>query len=556
MPSQRSPPIERREGITEPAGETGFVPSRGERRFMKIRILSAGLILCVLVASTPASASRRTADPCSGLHPKNYTQDLSAKAFGSGPLRIFAMQYKQEAAYVRTYRSFDTKMNCLMDQYVAPYLDPSKTNLVVFNEDTGLATLATGSRGAIARAIAQSPGIDPPQVSDATGVPYEAAVGLGSVGVAYGRQLAAYRTMFPTQDPRQAIITSATDTFVRGFMTTFSRIARKYHVYIIASNNQSEFHYSTDPADIATFSDPDLAALYATGKIKGVWVASSGHAWNEGFVWGPDSINPAEGSSSKDPSSLDYDPRTNLIYVNKKTPLTSQEEQFLALDDGDMSAANTGPFTLPGLPGFRFGMAISLPAFQWGSSFDQPFTGDPCASSATWMRCLYARGVNIVIQPEANSGPWARWGADGNNFQSLSWGESTIRTVTDSTVPNFKYIVCAHMVGNLLDIPFDGQTAILERGLTGNGSSYVGAWAVDHDATPPHQDSPEYQNFAGLKPEFLALAPWAFADDLTIPIDQDRTRLNDLATSLMPGSGSPNENNYLETAIAADLTTP
>lgn len=55
--------------------------------------------------------------------------------------------------------------------------------------------------------------------------------------------------------------------------------------------------------------------------------------------------------------------------------------------------------------------------------------------------------------------------------------------------------------------------------------------------------------YAGRKTEFLAIVPWVTAD---APRDQ----LRDTARKLAPGSGDPLENDYVETAIAADLPFP
>jgi hypothetical protein len=73
---------------------------------------------------------------------------------------------------------------------------------------------------------------------------------------------------------------------------------------------------------------------------------------------------------------------------------------------GALSATNTGPFELDGVPGLRFSVANSLPAFAWGTGptetgedLGQPLPEgqDPCASPAWWMRCLDARGTNVVL---------------------------------------------------------------------------------------------------------------------------------------------------------------
>ena len=89
------------------------------------------------------------------------------------------------------------------------------------------------------------------------------------------------------------------------------------------------------------------------------------------------------------------------------------------------------------------------------------------------MRCLSKLGANLVIQDEANPGPWT--GPDGNGiekWQPLSWMTSTYRTVSDPSV-DFDYNVTAMMVGNLADLVFDGQSAITERGLRGPGGGVI-----------------------------------------------------------------------------------
>lgn len=511
--------------------------------------------------------ARASLGACAGTDAANHTVDVSDAAVTPGsPLRVFAMQYEQSPAYVKSYATFQHKMDCLIREYVLPHKGPG-VNLVVFNEDTGLATLATGSRGAVARALAASPLRGNPTIDAKTGVPYAAAAALGSVGAAYVRSLVAYRTRFPTEDPRRAILTSATDTFVRGFATTFSRLARTYGVYVVAANNMANFRESTRAADIAAFSDPDLAAKYASGALKSVWVATSAGVWNEAFLWGPDDAT-ALGISTQQLGWLDqqlgvptgkvfhrytangtYDPRSNLLAVNRKVPLTSIEQQFLALSNGDVSPANTGPFEIPALgDAYRFGFAISLPAFEYGGKpFGSSPPADPCApDGSTWMFCLDARGVNVVLQTEANPGPW-QTPADGIGTQAVSWGASTLRAVTDPAV-HFAYLVCPMMTGNLLDLPFDGQTSIMQRGRIGTERHYAGA------AVPLPSDG-DFARYAGDHSEFLALAPWVL-DDTSATASEETSRRSQLlqrSELMLAGSGSQYENRYLETAVYADM---
>lgn len=509
--------------------------------------------LCALVLAlalgAPTAGVARASDRCQRYRDLagNRTERPADALPGSGRLRVFAIQYKQLVDYVESYATFADKMECLLIDYVLPYRHPGKVELVVFNEDIGLATLATGSRGAPARAWASLPAPgNTPATYNASGVPLGAAVALGLVARGYAKELAVYRARFPDQDARKAVLTAATDTFVRAFMATFSRLARRYDLYIVAGNNQGNFSFSTDPADIAAFSDPDLAEYYEDGSATGVWVADDARVWNQAFMFGPRSVRPPEQGASADPNSHDYDPRTNLLFANKKTPLTQLEKDFLALDEGGMGRANTGPFRIAELPGFRFGFAISLPAFMYGDDV----LGAPCASSLSWMRCLDHRGVNTVIQPEANPGPWARYGADGGNWQALTWGASTLRAVTDPSV-GFAYVICPHMVGNLIDIPFDGQSAITMRARRGPGRHYVGAGDFIAGTDPPWT-----RPYAGDHPEFLALAPWVLNDDPLLSPQDNRARLQERAEAMQAGSLSEHENGYLETAIWADLATP
>jgi hypothetical protein len=127
---------------------------------------------------------------------------------------------------------------------------------------------------------------------------------------------------------------------------------------------------------------------------------------------------------------------------------------------------------------------------------------------------------------------------------------STWRSSADPTV-SFDYNVTPHMVGNLADLPFDGQTAITQRGLEGPkgvkpakaGCNYVG----NSEFLP--EDPAEYEVYAGPKREFLGLAPWAAPD-------APRDELREIGAALAPGSGDPRENDYLETAVIADLPYP
>ena len=65
----------------------------------------------------------------------------------------------------------------------------------------------------------------------------------------------------------------------------------------------------------------------------------------------------------------------------------------------------------------------------------------------------------------------------------------------------------------------------------------------------PSEDQPMFRRFAGPKPDFLAIAPWV------IP-DASRAALRAVGAKLAPASGSRLADDYLETALVADLPFP
>ena len=156
------------------------------------------------------------------------------------------------------------------------------------------------------------------------------------------------------------------------------------------------------------------------------------------------------------------------------------------------------------------------------------------------MRCLDALGANIVIQADANDGQWAT--LPSQSWQPLAWMGSAYRAVSDPSV-HFAYAVNPFMVGNLADTPFDGQSAILQRGRTRGSArcAYVGNGRYE-----PGRDPRSERSYAGAKPQFLALAPWVVPNG-------SRASLERVSASLANPVGS---DSYVQTALIADLPFP
>ena len=504
---------------------------------MRTRALAALLVCALILALAPAHGNviiTVPPVPCLGTtHAPNSqpaTGTPNESVVDRRGLRVFAMQYMQDVRNFTTYYDFAHKIDCMVQRYVLPYQRTDVPNLVVFNEDIGLATLAIGSRGTPVRAYEASPAGK--GIGDTGPGPIGAAGAIALVNASYAKQIAYYQSKFPGIDPRKQMLLAATDTFARAFSQTFSDIARRYGLYVVASNNQGLFTESTDPLDVAALADPDLEG------VESVYVATGPEVWNQVMLWGPDDVNTS--------APL---PERNLMFRNKKVPLTEIEKTFLALDEGPASgqpaADNIGPAHIPGTD-IYLGFATSLPAFRYGTPFGQALEPgiDPCDDvHKYYMLCMDkirttdGKRINVVVQAEANPG---RWASTPGFWQPLEWMESTWRAVADPTV-GFRYNVTPHMVGNLLDLAFDGQSAITSRDGGNPPGHYVGNadWSASEDPVA-------YQVYAGDKPEFLALAPWVINSD-------NRDDLRKVGARLAPGSGDTLENYYVETAVWADL---
>ncbi|MBV8431247.1 MAG: hypothetical protein JO244_08800, partial [Solirubrobacterales bacterium] len=421
---------------------------------MGLGMRGAGLIVAALMAVAGAAvasgdAARGAPGTCSHFGRPALAADPQPHA-----LRVFAIQFEQEPAQMISAADYTRAIDCAMRTQVAPYLARGRPNLVVFDEDIGLEALATGPRGARARGLLRH------GVRSCSGQPSPCATlaTLQALDSGYATALAYLGPRFPPlRGELGRAFVAATDQFVRVFMATMASAARRYGVYVVASNTQAPFRLTENRTAVRALRDP------STPGVSAVYAPTSGRAYDQTFLWGPAVVHP------RDPAPLQ-----NLLYVNRKVPLTPFEQAlgFAAGPVGGRAARlNLRPFTIPGTAA-RLGFATSLPAFVYG-----PLTrGHACDDVAlTYMRCLDRLGANVVIQADANDGQWT--GPDGSDalerWQPLAWMGSAWRAVTDPTV-RFTYAVNPMLVGNLSDTPFDGQSAILERGRRGPGCHYVG----------------------------------------------------------------------------------
>ncbi|MGX5679801.1 hypothetical protein [Schumannella luteola] len=432
----------------------------------------------------------------------------------NGDLRVFALQYRLDIAHAESYEAYRAAMRELMDSFVVPHLVPGRPTLVVYPEAVGLPTVAIGARGESFRALPAGP---------ATEAPAALAAGMGLLGAAYEQQIVGYIGLFGELDPRSALLLAATDTAARAFSQTFSDIARDYGVWVVAGNYQTPYRESHDPAEVAVFGDPEVADGVA-------FVATTPHVTNATFLWSPETVDAAAPAGE-----------TNLVVRNEKIPLTDMELEFLGLAEGpaegEDARRNAGWVDVAG---FRVGFATSLPAFAYGYPFgERPDGFDPFVDlRESYAAAQDALDVDVMIQADANPGPWA-FPVESGAWQPLEWMGSTWRAVADPTV-RFRYNVTPMMTGNLVDLFFDGQSSITSRVSSGAPARFVGNG---------ESGTPEYDVYAGDKREFLAISDW-------LVDDAPREELMQLTGALSPGSGHPLEGEQIETAIYADLVLP
>jgi hypothetical protein len=433
---------------------------------------------------------------------------------------VFAIQFEQQPVRMLRTGSYRHAIDCAIRTLVLPHLARGRPNLVVFGEDMGLETLAVGKRGAAARALLRH-GVTSCRGSAS---PCATLATLSAINVGYRRALGYLEPRYTglAAELGRAFV-AATDQFVRVFMTTMATEARRYGVYLIASNTQAPFRLTRNPAAVAALRDP------STPGVKAVYAPTAGRAYDQTFVWGPRVVHRR--------ASV---PLENLLAVNRKVPLTGFEQALgfaAGPSAGAVARANLRPVAIP-TTGVRLGLATSLPAFVYGHT--KP--GHECDDvTVSYMNCLSHLGANVLIQADANDGQWT--GPDANpleHWQPLGWMGSAWRAVSDPSV-RFTYAVNPFMVGNLSDTPFDGQSAILQRGRHGAGCHYVG-----NGRFVASQDDPAHAAWAGAKPQFLALAPWVVPDG-------PRANLRPVGAALAAGTGS---HHYVQTAVIADLPFP
>lgn len=294
---------------------------------------------------------------------------------------------------------------------------------------------------------------------------------MASLLVAWWPEILAMRRRFPDvplppHDLRLLWLALA-NTMVPTFWSTFANLARQYHAYVVACMPCPPFEVTRQQSGFPTQVAPTAPAVY-----------------NTAFLFGPDGA---------------------VIDQLRKVHLVPVEHQLLSLSPGRLEEVHG--VTLPGVG--KVGVVISKDA---------------------WMPDVLDRlemdGVEILIQPDANDARWASrpvltaWPPDG--WKAGNW-------VSVQKHMGFELSVNPMMTGNLFELPFDGQTALVAKVAR----------------------LPWLGQYIGQAPEggFVAVAPWVVQDPVNQPLPERRRFLASVASALAPGSRASLRNRYQATVI-------
>lgn len=445
-------------------------------------------------------------------------------------VRVFAVGGKLEIRYADSYQDFHDKMFALFDarhprrtELVQPGVDDVASHLpaadpqapdmalVTFPEDIGLIAGLIGSRGARSRQLT--------------------AHHLGSLGAfgnlisKYQPQIQYYTTRFPGQLGVRYLLLAETDTYYRAFYETFRDLAHSYGVYLTATVNVAparRVDAAEDPDLVALLRDPDEAQArnYA-------YLALSPDVFNTTFIFDPDGnilVSGAQGQLRRSPAETGGVLRGSV----NKAYLTEEEETTLPLAFG-----NVRDLDVLDTPVGRLAVVISKDA--WMIDVNDRYE---------------AKGANLILQPEA----YSDWGDTASPWQPDGFKAGGFAQVQRNS--GFLYNVAPCMTGNLYEITFDGQSAIIgkKRKVAPPTLATATAWI-------------------GQNPDsgFLSIAPWIMEDpgigDASLTLAQRRSLLAQAGAHLLPFPGampsctSPTafgacENGYRESVIHADLELP
>jgi len=294
-----------------------------------------------------------------------------------------------------------------------------------------------------------------------------------SLALSYGIPMRGYQKIYPEISDNRALTLALGHTIYSGVFQIFPEIARKTKsLTIVSVNAPYPFTYTEDPLSVETFGYPELG-------VKGVYKAVTSSVYN---------------------LSLFFTPDGNLSFVDPKRYLVPAEEDLLDLSYGDISRIGVFPYK-----NTLIGSVISKDA---------------------WMPDVLERlsdlSAQVLVQPEAFSG-WTIGEVSEEEWLPDVFMESSYTAV--QIYPPFLYSVVPMLIGNLFELPFDGQSHITKKA---EGKDPLLA-------------------FVGNDPVrgWVSMGPWSFPDpkeeNPSLPKEERRRKLRELGKSLLPSGERANQ---------------
>ncbi len=340
------------------------------------------LLVCALAACSHAEPDDETGTPpaCEHVAPP-------AKR-----LRVFAVGHALEVSEGATYASYARAFEQTIEREVVPHLATDRPNVLVLPESVAFTAAFVGARGEVARS------------KDTAFLAYVALQ--GTMPDAFDH----YRKLAPDGGIGTWIQLAATDPTWRAFDQTFSAIAAKYGVYVVASVDVGDASPVDDAFLASHLGDPERptdAPVYAVGD---------GKLYNQAVMYAPTGVE---------------------LGRMRKVYLTDPEH-------GDL------------------GMTGHLPE-RVTLSIDELANVAALISRDAWMPDLQERvaaaGTELVLQHEAFStwtvpagGPWP-----ADNLKRSGWAAAQKH-------PEVRMTAAPMLVGNFFDVGFDGQSFIAVPG--------------------------------------------------------------------------------------------
>jgi predicted amidohydrolase len=261
----------------------------------------------------------------------------------------------------------------------------------------------------------------------------------------------------------------------------------------------------------------------------GAWVVGSANV--SGQV--EKSTDPVEIAALADPDIIDV----SYVYVARESGVYNTT--YVHAPDGSIVAARRKPYLVAAE---QTDLALTPGAVRDALPVDiGPLSLGIFTSKDAWMPDMVDRlavlGADTFVQTEAFSG----WTIPENPSEPNVWAPDILSQSAMAAVRKhgaYRNGVVSHLTGNLFDMTFDGQSIIIGDPIPGQiAPGYVGQ-----------------PDDGGV----LAVARWVSSDpieeDPSATLDVRRAKLRTTGLSLLPGGSRANQ--YIETAIAADVGAP